>query len=117
MPTVLVTGGAGFIGSNFIRHLLANHEYQVINLDKLTYAGNLDNLREVEDDSRYRFEHGDVCDAEVVGRLMSEADFVVNFAAESHVDRSIEDPGAFIETDVRGPYTLLAPRSRNPLLC
>ena len=114
MPTVLVTGGAGFIGSNFIRHLLANHDYQVINLDKLTYAGNLDNLRDVEDDSRYRFEQGDVCNAELVGRVMSEVDFVVNFAAESHVDRSIEDPGAFIETDVHGPYTLLeAARSAN----
>ncbi|MEX0786770.1 MAG: GDP-mannose 4,6-dehydratase, partial [Dehalococcoidia bacterium] len=67
MRTVLVTGGAGFIGSNFIRHLLAHHDYRVINLDKLTYAGNLENLRDVEDDVRYRFVQGDICDAEAVG--------------------------------------------------
>ncbi|MCI0849649.1 MAG: dTDP-glucose 4,6-dehydratase [Chloroflexi bacterium] len=107
MPAVLVTGGAGFIGSAFIRRLLANYDYKVINLDKLTYAGNLDNLSDVQDDDRYRFEQGDVCDADLVTRLMGEVDFVVNFAAESHVDRSIEDPGAFIQTDVLGPYTLL----------
>ena len=67
MRTILVTGGAGFIGSNFIRHLLASHDYQIVNLDKLTYAGNLDNLRDIEDDPRYRFVRGDICDREVVG--------------------------------------------------
>jgi dTDP-glucose 4,6-dehydratase len=111
--TVLVTGGAGFIGSNFVRRLLAMHDYQVINLDKLTYAGNLDNLRDVADDPRYRFVRGDICDAELVGRLMGEADAVVNFAAETHVDRSIEDPGVFIQTDVYGTYVLLEAARRH----
>jgi dTDP-glucose 4,6-dehydratase len=105
--TILVTGGAGFIGSNFIHHLLANHDYDIINLDKLTYAGNLENLRDIEDDRRYRFVHGDICDQETVGSLMSQVDAVVSFAAESHVDRSIEDPGSFIRTDVYGTFVLL----------
>ena len=107
MRTILVTGGAGFIGSNFVRHLLANYDYQVINLDKLTYAGNLDNLRDVADDPRHRFIQGDICDRVLAGRLMAEADTVVNFAAETHVDRSLEDPGVFIQTDVFGTYVLL----------
>lgn len=105
--TVLVTGGAGFIGSNFIRHLLANHDYHVVNLDKLTYAGNVENLADIADDPRYSFVQGDICDAELVGSLMQESDAVVSFAAESHVDRSIEDPGAFIQTDVYGTFVLL----------
>jgi len=107
MRTILVTGGAGFIGSNFVRRLLATHDYQVVNLDKLTYAGNLDNLRDVADDKRHRFVQGDICDRELVGRLMAEADAVVNFAAETHVDRSLVDAGAFIETDVYGTFVLL----------
>jgi dTDP-glucose 4,6-dehydratase len=107
MQTVLVTGGAGFIGSNFICHLLAHHDYHVINLDKLTYAGNLDNLLDVQDDARYRFVQGDICDPATVRPLVEEADAVVHFAAESHVDRSIEEPGAFIQTDVFGTYILL----------
>jgi dTDP-glucose 4,6-dehydratase len=107
MRTVLVTGGAGFIGSNFVRHLLANYDYQVVNLDRLTYAGNLDNLRDVQDEPRYRFVHGDIRDGELVGGLMAEADSVVHFAAESHVDRSLEDPGGFIQTDVYGTFVLL----------
>ena len=107
MRTVLITGGAGFIGSNFVHHLLEKYEYQIVNLDKLTYAGNLDNLRDVDADARYRFVQGDICDRELVGRLMAEADAVVHFAAESHVDRSIEDPGAFIQTDVYGTFVLL----------
>ncbi len=107
MRTILVTGGAGFIGSNFIRHLLANHDYGIINLDKLTYAGNLDNLRDIAHDPRYRFVQGDICDAELVGRLMAEADAVAHLAAESHVDRSLMDPGAFIQTEVYGTYVLL----------
>ena len=105
--TLLVTGGAGFIGSNFIRYMLAKYDYHVINLDKLTYAGNLDNLRDVEDDPRYRFVRGDVCDSAVVTELMAESDAVINFAAESHVDRSIEDPGVFIQTQVYGAFVLL----------
>ena len=107
MRTVLITGGAGFIGSNFIHHLLANYDYAIINLDLLTYAGNLDNVREIEGDSRYRFVQGDICDRELVGGLMAEADAVVHFAAESHVDRSLEDPGAFIQTEVYGTFVLL----------
>src|SRR3990170_1712127 len=107
MRSVLVTGGAGFIGSAFIHHLLANHDYNVINLDKLTYAGNLENLTAVEDDPRYRFIRGDICDAKLVRSVMTDADAVVSFAAESHVDRSLEDPGAFIQTDVYGTFVLL----------
>jgi dTDP-glucose 4,6-dehydratase len=108
MPTVLVTGGAGFIGSNFIHFVLAKHpDYRIINLDKLTYAGNLSSLREVADDERYRFVHGDICDPEIVGEVMQGADAVVSFAAESHVDRSILDPSSFIMTNVYGTFTLL----------
>jgi len=108
MKKILVTGGAGFIGSNFIHYLLRKYpDLQIINLDKLTYAGNLDNLRDVENDPRYQFVKGDICDSEVVERLMKGVDVVVNFAAESHVDRSILDPGSFIRTDIYGTYVLL----------
>ncbi len=107
MRTILVTGGAGFIGSNFIRHLLAKYDYRIINLDKLTYAGNPDNLRDIENDARYRFVHGDICDSELVTRLIGEADAVAHLAAESHVDRSLMDSGAFIQTEVYGTYALL----------
>lgn len=113
MATILVTGGAGFIGSNFIHYLLANSDDRVINLDKLTYAGNLDNLREVEQHPRYRFVRGDICDSATVGPLVAEADLVVHFAAESHVDRSIEDAGAFIQTDVYGTFVLLEAARRH----
>ena len=106
--TYLVTGGAGFIGSNFIVRLLRERpEANVINLDKLTYAGNLDNLREVADDPRYRFVEGEITNAALVGELMAEADCVVNFAAETHVDRSLLEGGSFIQTDVFGTYVLL----------
>lgn len=105
---ILVTGGAGFIGSNFIHHVLAGHpDDSVVNLDALTYAGNLENLQGVENDSRYRFVAGNITDRAVVEPLVAECDIVVHFAAESHVDRSIMDPGAFIETNVLGTYTLL----------
>ncbi|MBI4611423.1 MAG: dTDP-glucose 4,6-dehydratase [Candidatus Rokubacteria bacterium] len=105
---VLVTGGAGFIGSNFVRHLLTKYPgYSVINLDKLTYAGNLENLRDVERDPRYRFVHGDICDAGLVRDVARGADAIVNFAAESHVDRSILAADDFIRTDVFGTFTLL----------
>ncbi|MFP4233764.1 MAG: dTDP-glucose 4,6-dehydratase [Nitriliruptoraceae bacterium] len=100
---VLVTGGAGFIGSNLIRWVLANtDDVEVVNLDALTYAGNLASLAEVADDPRYRFVHGDVRDAEVVDRAVARADAVVHLAAESHVDRSIEGPRAFLDTNVVG---------------
>jgi dTDP-glucose 4,6-dehydratase len=105
---IVVTGGAGFIGSNFVRHLLRTHDaVEVVNLDKLTYAGNLENLRDVEDDPRYSFVRGDICDAGVVRSALAGADAVVNFAAETHVDRSISDPQDFIRTDVLGTHTLL----------
>lgn len=104
----LVTGGAGFIGSNFIRLLLvSSREMEVVNLDKLTYAGNLDNLREVENDPNYRFVRADIRDAKAVEAAVDGCDLIVNFAAESHVDRSIEEPGSFLMTDVLGAHVLL----------
>jgi len=108
MTTYLITGGAGFIGSNFIRFLLSKHDnIQIINLDKLTYAGNLDNLKDIEKDTRYRLVKGDICDESIVDPLIKEADVVVNFAAESHVDRSIGKPDDFIKTDIFGVFILL----------
>jgi len=105
---LVVTGGAGFIGSNFIRHVLAAHaDDSIVNLDKLTYAGNLKNLADVTDSPRYRFVHGDVCDAKMVRDVLRGADAVVNLAAESHVDRSLVEPDAFLKTDVFGVFTLL----------
>ena len=105
---ILVTGGAGFIGSHFVRHILRTYPaYSVINLDKLTYAGNLANLEDVETDPRYRFVRGDICDPAVVREGARGVDAVVNFAAESHVDRSIMAAGAFVTTDVLGTFTLL----------
>jgi len=109
MTRLLVTGGAGFIGSNFVHYMLRTHpDWQITNLDKLTYAGNLENLKDVEQDKRYRFIKGDIADRESVSGLLSEHfDIVVNFAAESHVDRSIADASPFIETNVRGTQVLL----------
>ncbi len=105
---LLVTGGAGFIGSNFIRYLLEKYSgYQVINLDKLTYAGNRDNLRDLKGNPRHTFVKGDICDTRVVNRLASQVEVIANFAAESHVDRSILTAGQFIQTDVYGTYVLL----------
>ena len=105
---LVVTGGAGFIGSNFVRFMLRRYDdLEVVNLDKLTYAGNLENLRDVENDARYTFVKGDICDAAVVRDALSGADAVVNFAAETHVDRSISGPQDFIRTDVLGTHTLL----------
>jgi dTDP-glucose 4,6-dehydratase len=105
---IVVTGGAGFIGSNFVRYMLARHDdVHIVTLDKLTYAGNLANLRDVEHDSRHRFVKGDICDPAVVRATLQDADAVVNFAAETHVDRSISDPQDFIRTDVLGTQTLL----------
>ena len=113
MNSILVTGGAGFIGSNFVHHLLSTYDYHVVNLDALTYAGNLDNLRDIEGDARYRFVHGNICDAELVDSLMPEVDAVVNFAAESHVDRSLMEAGSFIKTDILGAYVLLEAARRH----
>jgi dTDP-glucose 4,6-dehydratase len=107
MTKLLVTGGAGFIGTNLIRHLLTHYDYEIVNLDKLTYAGNRDNLREFEGDKRYTFVHGDICDPETVAKAMDGAWGVVNLAAETHVDRSLQDAGVFIQTDVYGAYVLL----------
>ena len=105
---LVVTGGAGFIGSNFIRHVLTSHpEDSVVNLDKLTYAGNRANLADLEGDRRYTFVHGDICDAKIVRDTVRGVDAVVNFAAESHVDRSLAEPDAFLKTDVFGVFTLL----------
>src|SRR5690348_10439564 len=105
---LLVTGGAGFIGANFIVYWLKQHpEDVIINLDKLTYAGNLENLKEVEHYSNYHFVKGDICNADIVSQVMDGIDTVVHFAAESHVDRSILEPAAFVETNVIGTQVLL----------
>ncbi len=105
---LLVTGGAGFIGSNFIRFILRRRaDWEIANLDKLTYAGNLDNLAEVAQDRRYRFIRGDICDAQACRGAAEGCDAIVNFAAESHVDRSIGDPASFLRTDIFGVYVLL----------
>ncbi|MHB1003390.1 MAG: dTDP-glucose 4,6-dehydratase, partial [Thermoleophilia bacterium] len=111
---ILVTGGAGFIGSNFIRLMLAKYpDYEIVNLDKLTYAGNLDNLKDIQDDKRYTFIQGDICDEATVDRAYAGVDAVVNFAAESHVDRSIGGPADFIQTDVFGTHVLLEAARRH----
>lgn len=110
MKNILVTGGCGFIGSNFVRLCLERcPDVRLVNLDKLTYAGNPANLADVEADPRYRFVKGDICDAGLVGRLFAEeqVDTVVHFAAESHVDRSIDGPAEFIQTNILGTFTLL----------
>lgn len=105
---LLVTGGAGFIGSNFIHYWLAKYpEDEVVNLDLLTYAGNLENLKTLENNSNYKFVKGDICDRDLVFDLVKEVDLVVHFAAESHVDRSIMDPSSFIRTNVLGTQVLL----------
>jgi len=107
---LLVTGGAGFIGSNFVRYMLDKYkDYKIVNLDKLTYAGNLENIKDLEANRRHSLVKGDICDLRLVEKLVKreEVDVIVNFAAETHVDRSIVDPEAFIRTDVFGTYTLL----------
>jgi dTDP-glucose 4,6-dehydratase len=110
MKNLMVTGGAGFIGSNFARHMLRTHpDYRILVYDKLTYAGNPDNLLDIREDPRFAFVQGDICDAAAVEAALREhsIDTIVNFAAETHVDRSIMDPDAFIRTDVYGTYVLL----------
>jgi dTDP-glucose 4,6-dehydratase len=108
MKRFLVTGGAGFIGSNFVRIFLRDHpDYHVTVLDKLTYAGNLQSLKDLDGEPRFRFVRGDICDRRQVDELAREHDCILNFAAESHVDRSLLEPGAFIQTDVYGTWVLL----------
>jgi len=106
---LLITGGAGFIGSALVRHIIDNTDYFVVNVDKLTYAGNLESLSSVEESSRYFFEHVDICNAIEVRRILDEhqPDIVMHLAAESHVDRSIDGPGNFIQTNIVGTYVLL----------
>jgi dTDP-glucose 4,6-dehydratase len=106
---LLVTGGAGFIGSNFIHHILKKHtDWQLTNLDKLTYAGNLENLKDIEDNPGYRFVKGDIADRDLISNILRDGfDAIINFAAESHVDRSILDASPFIETNIKGSQILL----------
>jgi dTDP-glucose 4,6-dehydratase len=105
---LLITGGAGFIGSCFIRYILNKYpDYKIINLDALTYAGNVENLNDVKNNPNYKFIHGNICDKKLVQKLIKNVDIVVNFAAESHVDRSISGPEVFIDTNVKGTLNLL----------
>lgn len=105
---ILVTGGAGFIGSCFIRHMLKKHpDYKIINLDALTYAGNIENLDDIKDNPNYTFVKGNICDRNLVFDIVKDVDAIINFAAESHVDNSIKHPEIFIETNVQGTLTLL----------
>ena len=111
---LLVTGGAGFIGSNFVRMMLQKHEdIQITNLDKLTYCGNLENLRDIEKDPRYSFVKGDIADQKLVAGTMKDVDQVIHFAFESHVDRYLQDASAFLQTDVVGTFVLLEEARKN----
>jgi len=113
---ILITGGAGFIGSNLIRFWLTNHpQDEIFNLDKLTYAGNLSSLREVEKNPHYHFISGDVKDGSLVDKVVKEVDWIIHLAAESHVDRSLANPGVFIETNVGGTYILLEAALRHKI--
>jgi dTDP-glucose 4,6-dehydratase len=117
MVEVLVTGGAGFIGSNFVRHAIQTHEdWRVTTLDKLTYAGRMENLKDIEHHPRHSFVLGDITDASVAAPLVAASDIVVHFAAETHVDRSLLDAGAFIQTDVYGTFVLLEAARKAPRL-
>ena len=106
---ILITGGAGFIGSALVRHIIDNTEHHVVNVDKLTYAGNLESLTSIENNDRYAFEQVDICDVNAIKRVFTEhqPDIIMHLAAESHVDRSIDEPGAFIQTNIVGTYILL----------
>jgi len=111
---ILITGGCGFIGSNFIRYILRKYpDYKILNIDKLTYCGCRENLIDIEKDKRYRFIKGDICDRRLVSGLMKDCDAVLNFAAESHVDRSIKDASSFIYTNVYGVHVLLDAAVKN----
>ncbi len=118
LKTIIVTGGAGFIGSNFIHIVLHGRAFKIVNLDKLTYAGNLDSVYGVEANSRYKFIQGDICDATLVKRLLAEyqPQAIAHFAAESHVDRSIDEPEKFITTNTGLPTTSVNQRSESGLL-
>ncbi|HPM42881.1 MAG TPA: dTDP-glucose 4,6-dehydratase [Candidatus Omnitrophota bacterium] len=108
MKKIFVTGCAGFIGSNFVRHMLNKYpDYHITNLDKLTYCGNLDNLKDLEGNKNYKFVRGDIADERTVDGLVKDSDAVINFAAETHVDRSISDPACFVRTNVFGTHALL----------
>lgn len=115
MKNILITGGAGFIGTNFVKHMLSTYDYNIVNLDALTYAGNLENLRDIENNEKYTFIKGDIADVQLVDEIFMkyEIDTVVNFAAESHVDRSIENPEIFLMTNVRGTQVLLDTAKRH----
>ncbi|WP_368941354.1 dTDP-glucose 4,6-dehydratase [Citrobacter werkmanii] len=106
---IIVTGGAGFIGSAVVRHIIANTEHNVLNIDKITYAGNLDNLKNIEKDNKYQFSKIDICDRTSIAKALTkfQPDIIMHLAAESHVDRSIEGPSDFIQTNIVGTYTLL----------
>ena len=105
---ILITGGLGFIGSNFVRYILKNYpDYEITNLDKITYAGNPENLRDIEKNKKYDFVKGDICDSKIVDKLAKDKDAIINFAAETHVDRSIIESGSFVRTDVLGTHNLL----------
>ncbi len=111
---IIVTGGAGFIGSCFVRHMLNKYpDYKIINLDALTYAGNIENLNDIKDNPNYTFVHGNICDKKLVNEIIQGVDAVVNFAAESHVDRSITGPEIFIETNIQGTLNLLQAAKEN----
>jgi len=117
MVKVLVTGGAGFIGSNFVRYAIGAHpDWHVTTLDKLTYAGRLENLKELDGHPRHTFVKGDIADATVAGPLVRQSDYVVHFAAETHVDRSIQEAGEFLKTDVIGTFVLLEAARQAPNL-
>jgi dTDP-glucose 4,6-dehydratase len=108
MKSILITGGAGFIGSNFVRYMVDKHpEMNILVLDALTYAGNRENLKDLESAGRIEFHHGNICNKILVNRLVTNVDAIINFAAETHVDRSILEAGTFIQTDVVGTFTLL----------
>lgn len=114
MTTILVTGGAGFIGSCFIRHIIDKYpDYNIINLDALTYCGTLDNLKDIENRPNYKFVHGNICDKKLVNEIMQNCDYVVNFAAESHVDNSIKTPEIFAQTNIIGTLNLLQAAKEN----
>lgn len=114
MTKILITGGAGFIGSNFVRYMLDKYpDYEIINLDALTYCGNLENLKGIEDNPNYTFIKGDITDKELVFQITPDIDYIINFAAESHVDRSIEDPEIFIKSNIMGTQVLLDAAQKN----
>ncbi|MFZ3122390.1 MAG: dTDP-glucose 4,6-dehydratase [Thermodesulfovibrionales bacterium] len=113
---ILVTGGCGFIGSNFIRYILKKYpDYEIVNIDALTYAGNLENLRDIKGNKRYRFVHGRIEDKSLIANALGDADYIVNFAAETHVDRSIRNSSPFLTTNVLGTHTLLEAARKVPI--